>query len=92
MSDEQPVDAAVPGCGSAPPRSGLISLAFRPKTSTIGLLLIGQGAAQLLLKVPLPIGAILGFMVSFAISTLVALALIIVLFRNVTNPAGAKLA
>lgn len=52
---------------------------------TIGLLLIGQGAAQLLLRVPLPIGAILGFMVSFAISTVVALCLTVVLFRNVAG-------
>jgi len=56
---------------------------------TIGLLLMGQGAAQLIAKVPLPIGAILGFMVSFAISTLVATALTIVLLRNVTEPIGA---
>lgn len=57
---------------------------------TIGLLLIGQGAAQLIAKVPLPIGAILGFMGSFAISTIVATVLTGVLFRNVAEPTGAK--
>ena len=55
---------------------------------TIGLMLIGQGAAQLLAKVPLPIGAILGFMVWFAISTAVALCLTVVLFRNLANATG----
>jgi hypothetical protein len=55
---------------------------------TIGLLLMGQGAAQLIARVPLPMGAILGFMVSFAISTIVACALTIVLFRNVTDSTG----
>lgn len=41
-------------------------------------------------KVPLPIGAILGFMGSFAISTIVATVLTGVLFRNVAEPTGAK--
>jgi hypothetical protein len=57
---------------------------------TTGLLLMGQGAAQLISRVPLPIGAILGFMVSFAISTIVATVLTIVLFRNIADSTGAR--
>jgi hypothetical protein len=38
--------------------------------------------------VPLPIGAILGFMVSFAISTVAALGLTVVLFRTVDDSSG----
>lgn len=56
---------------------------------TFGLMLIGQGASQLLSKVPLPIGAILGFMGSFAISTVIALCLTVVLFRHVSDAPGA---
>lgn len=57
---------------------------------TIGLLLLGQGAAQLISRVPLPIGAILGFMGSFAISTIVATVLTIVLFRSIADSNGAR--
>jgi hypothetical protein len=52
---------------------------------TIGIALIGQGIAQITLQVPLAIGAIIGFMSSFAIMTLIALWLTIVVFRNVTD-------
>ncbi len=54
---------------------------------TIGVLLLGQGAAQLLAGVPLPIGAIVGFMASFAILTFVAILFSIVLLRNI-KPEG----
>lgn len=50
---------------------------------TIGIALIGQGIAQIVLQVPLPIGAIIGFMLSFAIMTLIALGLTIILFRRI---------
>jgi hypothetical protein len=56
----------------------------------VGHLLIGQGAAQLIARVPLPIGAILGFMVSLAISTIVAIVLALALLRNITEPTGAS--
>jgi hypothetical protein len=54
---------------------------------TIGVLLLGQGAAQLVAGVPLPIGAIIGFMGSFAILTLIAVVFSIVLLRHI-NPGG----
>lgn len=49
---------------------------------TIGVALIGQGIAQIVLQVPLPIGAIIGFMLSFATMTLIALGLTSVLLRR----------
>jgi hypothetical protein len=52
---------------------------------TVGIALIGQGIAQIVLQVPLPIGAIIGFMLSFAIMTFIALALTIVIFRRISN-------
>ena len=59
---------------------------------TIGTALIGQGAAQLLLRVPLPIGAIVGFMLSFASMTLIAAGLAVVILRNISGAATAPMA
>lgn len=52
---------------------------------TIGTALIGQGIAQLAFQVPLPIGAIIGFMLSFAIMTIIALGLTVIVLRGISN-------
>jgi len=50
---------------------------------TIGVALIGQGVAQIVLQVPLPIGAIIGFMFSFAVMTFIALVLTALILRRI---------
>ncbi len=54
---------------------------------TLGTSLLGQGAAQLLYRVPMAPGQIIGFMGTFAILTLVSIYLTVVLLRDIAEVA-----